>query len=119
TAGTVLLRSRLRSRDHIRTLFSLFGECVLQAPVEYRDSLFDLDCLKRPFHPLPDAPDLEMVRVRALHPRYPERVGPRQVKPDTLASDGPSAIEELLRAHVGDGALLDDLRVSHAQLELR
>ena len=79
---------------------------------------YDLDPLKGPFRPLPDSDDMESVRVRAIHLRYPARAGRRQLKFETLSSDGPFAIEEMLRAHVPDEAL-KGLRVTHAELQVR
>jgi hypothetical protein len=61
---------------------------------------------------------MESVRVRSLHLRYPARAGRRRLTFETSASDEPTAIEEMLRAHVADG-VLDDLRVTHAELQVR
>ena len=115
--GTVLAQSPLRSRQRIADLFTLFGTAVLGCPVASEDAAFDLDPLKEPFHPLPDAQDMEMVRVKALHLRYPARAGRRQLKLETLSSDEPSAIDHLLYSHVGDGNLRV-LRVCHAELQV-
>jgi hypothetical protein len=116
--GTVLLKSHLRAADRISGLLRCFGEAVLQGPVTDGGSHFDLERLKLPFHPLPDADDMELVRVKALHLRYPERLGRRQLKLETRTSDEPTAIEELLRSHV-DTIALSNLRVCHAQLQVR
>lgn len=117
--GTVLLKSHLRSQDRIRELFARFGEAALGKPVTYRGTAFDLDRLKTAFHPQPDAPDMEAIRLKTLHLRYPERWGRRRVKLETLSSDAPSAIEELVAAHAGEPGLLDRLQVCHAELEVR
>ena len=61
---------------------------------------------------------MEMIRVKALHLRYPSRSGRRQLKLETHSSDEPSAIDHLLHSHVGDGALAF-LRVTHAELQVR
>jgi len=116
--GTVLCKSHLRSADRVADLLRCFGESVLHAPVTDRGPAFDLDRLKVPFHPLADAGDMEMVRVKALHLRHPQRSGRRLVKFETLATDEPSAVEQLLRAHVAADRL-DDLSVCHAELQVR
>ena len=118
-SGTVRLKSPLRSIDRLQTLFQCFGTTVLRSPVEMAACAFDLDRLKHPFRPLPDAADMEMARVKSLHLRYPARLGRRQVKLETLTTDAPTAIEELLRAHAGGAVPLDELRVSHAELQVR
>jgi hypothetical protein len=116
--GTVLLKSHLRSRDRIAELLQRFGESVLHSAVSCDGNTFNLELLKRPFHPLPDGEDIEVVRVKTLHLRYPEHAGRRQLKLETAASDAPDAIDHLLRSHVSDHALAQ-LRVSHAELQLR
>lgn len=78
---------------------------------------FDLDRLKQPFHPLPDAADMVSVRLKALHLRYPARAGRRCVRLETLPGDHPTAMEDLLRAHVGETG--PDLRVAYAEIEVR
>jgi hypothetical protein len=119
--GTLLLKSRLRARDRVLELLRLFGECVLQVPLDERclATAFHLDLLKIPFRPLPDADDMEAIRVKTLHLRYPAHAGRRQVKLETLTSDEPSALEQLLAAHVADAALLAQLQVSYAELQIR
>lgn len=114
--GTVLLQAPFRSLERIRDLRECFGRTVVRASVEGTD--FALDRLKRPFHPLADAPDMDLVRVKSLHLQYPERAGRRQIKLETLTTDSPAAIDELLRAHVG-GATIDTPRVVHAVLHVR
>jgi hypothetical protein len=91
---------------------------VLGVPVAYDGAAFDLEPLQGPFHPLPDAEDMDLIRVKALHLRYPERLGRRQVKLETVLSDKTSAIEELLHAHVRD-VIRGQLRVCHADLQVR
>jgi hypothetical protein len=116
--GSVLLKSPLRAAERVRALFHCFGRAVLGANVEPRAAAFDLEPLKRPFRPLPDRHDLELVRVKSLHLRYPARLGRRQVKLETLSSDEPAAIEQLLRAHVPEEAA-SELIVCHAELQVR
>lgn len=119
--GAVLFKSHLRARERLLELVRHFGRSVLGAelPEACLRQPFDLDVLKKDFRPLPDAEDMELVRVKALHLRYPERSGRRQVKLETVATDGPAAIEELLRNHVNGGGALDQLRVAHAELQVR
>jgi hypothetical protein len=116
--GSVSLMSRLRSRERIAALFALFGRVVLDGPVSWDDAAFDLDVLKGPFRPLPDAPDMESIRLKSLHLRYPAQAGRRQIKLETLSTDGPVAMETLLAAHVGSG-VMGQLRVSHAELQVK
>jgi hypothetical protein len=116
--GTVLLSSRLRSRERVASLLSIFGRTVLGRLVVPADRAYDLDVLKRPFRGLPDAPDMESVRVKSLCLRYPARDGRRQVRLDTVSTDAPAAIEQMLRTHVPAGDL-DSLRVSFAELQVR
>jgi hypothetical protein len=78
--GAVQLKSHLRSVDRVRSLLQCFGRAVLSADVAYGKETFDLDRLKEPFHPLPDAPDMAGARVKALSFRYPERSGRRQLR---------------------------------------
>jgi hypothetical protein len=115
--GSVLLSCPLRSCDRIAGLFALFGQAVLGSAVVVTEVAFDLDRLKEPFHPLPDAPDVERVRLKALHLRYPARAGQRLVKLESHASDRPAAIAELLAAHVRAHDA-PDLRVSYAELQV-
>lgn len=116
--GTVLVTSPLRSRERIASLLRCFGQAVLRADVTFGKPAFELEALKYPFHPLPDATDMEMVRVKALHLRYPARDGRRQLKLETLASDAPSAIDSLLSTHVG-ATSRTQLQVAHAELQVR
>lgn len=119
--GSLLLKSPLRSRERILELLQCFGDTVLGVTLD-EDCLapaFALDRLKLPFHPLPDAVDMELVRVKALHLCYPARLGRRQVKLDTLVTDTPTAIEELLQAHLGGPQHLVQLSVIHAQLQVK
>ena len=116
--GRVLLKSHLRAADRVNALLRCFGETVLGSPVE-AVAPFDLDRLKHPFRPLPDAPDMEAIRVKTLHLRYPASLAGRMVKLETRATDAPGAIEELLCKHVGTEDILETLRVCHAELEVR
>lgn len=118
--GTVLLRAPVRSEDRAAELFRCFGRSVLGLPITGTGYTFDLDRLKLPFHPLPDAGDMEQVRVRALHLRYPARLARRLVRLETHTNDCPTAIEDLLRLHVvGYEMGSDDLRVAYAELQVR
>lgn len=116
--GAVLIKSHLRSRERTKKLFRLFGEAVLRSAIECDQVAFNLEPLKGPFHSLPDAEDMEMIRVKALHLRYPPRAGRRQLKLETLSTDEPAAIDDLLHTHVGDAAHAQ-LRVAHAELQVR
>jgi hypothetical protein len=116
--GAVLLQSHLRSRERVAALLNLFGEAVLGSRVEPDGEAFDLERLKAGFHPLPDAEDMESVRVKELSLRYPAREGRRQVVLQTLATDAPHAIDELLAHHAADGTL-PRLRVAHAEIQVR
>ncbi len=115
--GTFLLRSPLRSCDRVRDLLDCLGQTALDAPLRSERPGFALDVLKRSFRPLPDADDVESVRVKTLHLRYPGRAARRELRLETLTSDSSLAVEELLHAHA-DGAL-DELRVTHAVLQIR
>jgi hypothetical protein len=115
--GKVLLKSHLRSRDCVAHLYQCFGRAVLKCAVTCDGESFDLDKLKQPFHPLPDAEDMALARLRALHLRYPERLGRRCIKLETLASDAPNAMDELLRTHV-TADLACDLTVTYAELQV-
>lgn len=117
--GLVLLRTHLRSVERVQALFRCFGQAALRSPVAPVGEVFNLDRLLRPFHPLPDAPDMESVRVKSLHLRYPARLGGRQVKLDTLTSDTATAIAEMLRDHVSERLTAADLRVVYAELQVR
>jgi hypothetical protein len=118
--GIILIRSHLRARQRLVELVQRFGWAVLHANIgdDCLVDTFDLNMLKREFSPLPDDPDMQTVRVKSLHLRYPARAGRRQVKLETLASDGPDAIRELIDAHAGDGARFEQLLVSHAELQV-
>lgn len=114
--GTVLLRSPPRSADRVRELLDCVGRTALGSTLRTERSGFALDRLKYSVQPIPDADDVESVRVKALHLRYPGRAGRRELRLETLTSDSPSAVEELLHAHAG-GAL-DELSVTHAVLQI-
>jgi hypothetical protein len=118
-SGTVLLKCHLRSAERIRSLFECFATAVLQSPIESIADVFDLDVLKRPFHPLPDGDGIEGVRVKSLALLYPERLGRRKVMLDTLSNDAPTAMDELLAEHLRDEALAEELRVCYAELQVR
>ena len=79
--------------------------------------MYDLDKLKRPVLLLPDAEDMEAVRVKTLHLRYPSRFGRRGLRLETLLSATPDAIEELLKSHVGEK--VSELAVCHAEIQVR
>jgi hypothetical protein len=117
--GQVRLRTHLRAVDRVHALFQCFGNAVLSAPVQSQSEAFHLDRLKYPFRPLPDGPDMEMARVKALALRYPARLGRREVRLTTRSGDSPGAIEELLAAHAGSAVPLHELRVAHAELQVR
>lgn len=117
--GVVRLQCRIRAADRLAELFRRFGEAALGCPVKPAGPLFDLDRLKAPFRPLPDAADMESVRVKALHLRYPASVGRRWIKLETLDADRQGAIEQLLRCHAGGAGALARLRVAHAELQVR
>jgi hypothetical protein len=119
--GMVLLKSHLQASDWVLELFRLFGRVVLGVELEAGcfGHTFELDLLKRRFDPLPDAEDMEMVRVKTLYLHYPERHGRRQVKLETLSSDEQFAILQLVQAHLSGAGLFDQLRVSHAELQVK
>jgi hypothetical protein len=116
--GTVMLQAPPGPADVTRSLLGCFGRHTLGCPLDVAPKAFALDRLKLPFHPLPDADDMELVRVKTLHLRYPERAGRRQLNLQTLTSDEPWAMEELLRTHVSDDTLTE-LRVAYAELQVR
>jgi hypothetical protein len=119
--GVILLQSRIRSRDRLLALIRGFGHAVLGVELG-EDCLapaFNLEPLKRDFRPFPDAPDMESVRIKALHLRYPERSGRRVVKLETQAGDGPTAVPDLLHAHLNVNGVLEQLDVCYAELQVR
>jgi hypothetical protein len=116
--GAILLRTSVRSAEWARVLLSHFGQQILASPAEEVTPCYALDRLKFPFHPLPDADDMEQVRLKTLHLRYPERDGRPLLALDTPVGGEPWAMDELLRAHVPADAL-DDLQVAHAVLQVR
>jgi hypothetical protein len=115
--GVVQLQCRVRAADRVADLFRRFGEAALGCRVVVSRPLFDLDRLKAPFRPLPDAADMECVRVRALHLCYPGSAGRRAIKLETVAADRSGAIEQLLTHHAGHA--LARLRVCFAELQVR
>jgi hypothetical protein len=116
--GDVLLKCHLRAPERTRALLQCFGRAALGGTIERIAEVFDLERLKRPFHPLPDAPDIDEVRVKSLCLRYPEHAGRRKVLLDTLAGDAPEAIDELLSEHLR-GSAAEELRVSYAEIQVR
>jgi hypothetical protein len=120
TDGTVLFRARVRSVDRILELLQYFGKSVLGVDLgEWcLATVFNLDKLKQDFHPLPDAEDMEMIRIKAIHLNYPERHGRRRLKLETRTGDETAAIPKLLQAHVGSGGLVAELHVSYAELQI-
>lgn len=121
TDGTLMLQSCLRSQGPLQELFQLFGRAVLgiELPESCRADTYDLDRLKQPFQPLADAADMELIRIRSLHLRYPGRSGRQEVHLKTLSSDERPAIGQLLRAHVPSDYLRSQLHVSYAELHIR
>jgi hypothetical protein len=115
--GSVRLKAPVRADDRARELFQRFGQAVLREPVTGFGPVFDLDRLKRPVLLLPDADDMEDVRVKALHLRYPARSGRRSLRLETLPRDAPEAMDELLRSHVGEKAA--EFAVCYAEIQVR
>ncbi len=113
--GSVRLKSPLRAEDRVRDLFQRFGQAVLGQPLRGFGEGFDLDKLKRPLLLLPDGDDMGIPRLKTLHLRYPARLGRRTLKLETLTSDEPNAIEQLLRTHVGN---VHELAVCHAEIQV-
>jgi len=118
--GTILLKSPFDAEDRVLELFQRFGRSVLGTDLDAR-------CLNRPFALdrltaasvlLPDAQDMEWVRVKTLHFRYPERQGRRQVKLETLASDEPLAILQMIETHMNSEGTLDQMQVCYAELQV-
>lgn len=117
TTGTVYVQSPLRSRDRIHELLGCFGRAVLQSTIEYIPHTFNLDRLKRPFRPIPDALDMEAIRVKSLSLQYPAASGRRSIHLDTRTSDATTAIEQLFHAHVGSDH--SQLVVTHAEIQVK
>ncbi len=119
--GTVLLQTRIQSHDRLLELVQLFGRVVLGVDLDgaCMGHAFALDCLKERFDPLPDAPDMEMVRVKSLDFAYPERYGRRRVTLETLIGDDKFAILDMIQTHLSAAELLRDVRVSHAELQVK
>jgi hypothetical protein len=115
--GSVRLYSRLRSRSRADALFAAFGTSVLRSPVTPAERAYALDRLKAALPLPPDAPDMTGVRVKALTLAYPPDRGGRRLALDTPPGDRPEAVYDLLREHV-DGLVLDELGVTHAELEV-
>lgn len=119
--GRILLKAKQRAADKILDLFRRFSRAVLGIELEAFSltPAFRLDLLKRRFDPLPDAEDMEMVRVKALHFVYPERAGRRRLKLETLSGDSQFAILELLQEHGGREGIFDQLDVQYAELQVK
>jgi hypothetical protein len=116
--GTILLRAPIRSPEAVRDLLACFGRAFLRAPVTPAAPGFALERLRRPFHPLPDAEDMEFARVAAVRLQSTARAGRRGLNLETSTSDGAGAVDELLAVHAtGDAA--DGTRVAHAVLQVR
>lgn len=116
--GTLQLKSRLRASERVGELFQHFGRAVLGVELPPGECRFDLDRLKEEYLLLPDADDMEMARVKALHLRYPERAGGRHIKLETLAGDEPAALSQLLQAHLSGAGLFPQLHVSYAEIQI-
>lgn len=110
-AGTLLMQPGLGPEESIQTLLLAFAESVGAGPV-LPGPAFDVDRLCWPFRPQPGGLDLE-VRLKTLHLRYPDREGRRMVTLDTLESDSPEAVEEMVARHV-PAELLPELSVHQA-----
>jgi hypothetical protein len=119
--GKVLLKTRQRAADKILDLFQRFGRAVLGVELDGRcmAPAFRLELFKKRFEPSIGEPDIESVRVKALHLAYPERSGRRRLKLETLAGDSQFAILELLREHGGRDGTLEQMTVLYAELEVR
>lgn len=119
--GTILLQTALRANEKIRALFRSLAWLVLGVDLDESclASPFALDCLKVPSPLLPDAEDMESVRIKTLHLRYPGRSGRRHLKLETLAGDEPAAIHQLLRMHLQAEGILETMEVSYAELHVR
>jgi hypothetical protein len=119
--GTVLLHARLRSRDRRCDLLHRFWRVMFESELDEQclSHSFRLDLFKRRFEPLADADDMELVRVKTLHLVYPARHGRRQLRLETLASDEPFAIVQLLQEHGGSPVTLELLEVEYAELQIR
>jgi len=118
--GTILLKSPFDADDRVCELFQRFGRSVLDTDLcaRYQGHTFALDQLKAPSLLLPDAADMECVRIKTLHFRYPERQGRRQVKLETLASDESPAILQLIGTHMNGEGILDQMQVCYAELQV-
>src|SRR5262249_1658807 len=118
--GTILLKSSLESDERILELFQRFGRSVLGVDLDERclGHPFALDSLKSPPHFLPDADDMESVRIKTLHFRYPARSGRQQVKLETLSSDDGPAMLRLIQTHMSAEGVLDQVGVCYAELQV-
>jgi hypothetical protein len=118
--GTILLKARQRAVDKILELFHRFGRSVLGVELDQHclGHRFQLDLFKRRFDPLPDAEDMQSIRVKAMHLVYPQRDGRRRLKLETLSSDEPFAIVRLLEEHAGSEVVLGLLAVVYVELQV-
>ncbi len=116
--GTALLESPMPPGERAEDLLRRVTMAVLGFAPPAQESPYHLDPLKEQFRPLPDSDDMESVRVKSIHLRYPARTGRRRLEFATLSSDGPFAIEQMLRAHLPDEDFTD-LRVTYAELQIR
>ncbi len=114
--GAVLLKSHLRATDRVCELARRFGRAVFGQELSGFGETFDLEKFKHPLALLPDAGDMELVRVKALHLCYPERYGRRSIKLETPTHDVPDAVWQMLRNHVPDAS---GLLVSFAEIQVR
>jgi hypothetical protein len=115
-AGTLLMQPGLGPEEAVQTLLNAFADAVEAGPL-LPGPAFDVDRLRWPFRPQPDELGLE-VRLKTLHLRYPEREGKRMVTLDTLESDMPQAVEEMVGRHV-PADILPELAVHQAALLAR
>lgn len=114
--GTILVQSRIRARERVLDLVRRFGRAVLGVELG-EDCLapaFNLEPLKQPFAPLPDAPDMAAVRVKAVHVRY--GAGRRLVKLETRCGDAPEAVPDLLRTHLSVAGVVGQLEVCYGEI---
>jgi hypothetical protein len=116
--GTVLLHAPARAGDLIRDFLVSFGGEILGFPIDSTAGGFSLDRLKLPFHPLLPDGVIDLVRVKALRLCSSGHAGRRQLQLETLASDEPSAMDDLLRLHASE-VMLTEFHVTYAELQVR